>query len=153
MDRAAGDAAIIAVAGCVLLVMAKPGIIGGAPLVATDFPPSRYPTVAVDYLHAHPEAVHGEMFNTFLWGGYLEFALPDRKPFIDSRNVLYGLNLVGDFRTADVPEPGWVAVFAKYNIGWTILPVQHSLNRILELSPDWIQVFSNQQALVFSRAS
>jgi hypothetical protein len=145
IDRTAGNAAMIAVAVCTLLVMSKS--------IRTDFPPSRYPTVAVDYLHAYPDAVHGEMFNTFLWGGYLEFALPERRPFIDSRNVLYGMNLVEDFRTADVPKPGWAAVFAKYNVGWTILPVQHPLNRILELSPDWIRVFSNQQALVFTRAS
>jgi hypothetical protein len=44
-------------------------------------------------------------------------------------------------------------VFAKYNVGWTILPLQHPLNRILELSPHWTRVLSNKQALVFSRVS
>jgi hypothetical protein len=117
----------------------------------TDFPPDRYPTAVVDYLRTHPDAVHGEMFNYFLWGGYLEFALPNRKPFIDSRNDSYGIGLVREFRTANEPKPGWEAVFAKYNVGWTILPVQHPLNRILELSPHWTRVFSNQQALVFAR--
>ena len=80
-------------------------------------------------------------------GGYLEFALPERKPFIDSHNDSYGVGLVREFRTANEPKPGWEAVFAKYNVGWTILPVQHPLNRILELSPHWTRVFSNQQAL------
>ena len=42
---------------------------------------------------------------------------------------------------------------AEYRLGKLILPVQHPLNRILELSPGWSLVFSNQQALVFSRAS
>lgn len=144
---------VIAVVVCMLLVVAKPRIAGGEPLLATDFPPGRYPTAVVDYLRTHPDAVHGEMFNYFLWGGYLELALPERKPFIDSRTDSYGVGLVRDFRTANEPKPGWEAVFARYNVGWTILPVQHPLNRILELSPHWTRVFSNQQALVFLRVS
>jgi hypothetical protein len=147
-----GTAVVIAAVACVMLIMAKPAIAGGAPVLVTDFPPERYPTAVVDYLQAHPDMVRGEMFNYFLWGGYLEFALPKRKPFIDSRNVLYGLNLLHDFRTVDEPKPDWQAVFAKYNVGWTILPARHPLNRILELSPHWSLVFSNQQALVFSYA-
>jgi len=146
----AGTAIVIAVVAGVMLVMAKPAIAGGAPVLVTDFPPDRYPTAVVGYLRAHPDMVRGEMFNYFLWGGYLEFAIPERKPFIDSRNVLYGLNLLHDFRTINEPKPGWQALFARYNVGWTLLPVQHPLNRILELSPHWSLVFSNQQALVFS---
>jgi len=151
LGRTAGDIPIVVAAACVLLVMAKPAVVGGASLLPTDFPPSRYPTSAVNYLRAHPGVVRGEMFNYFLWGGYLEFDFPERRPFIDSRNVMYGLDLTHDFLTVNEPKPGWEAVFAKYNVDWTILPVQHPLNRILELSPQWTLVFSNQLTLVFSR--
>ncbi len=145
LDRAAGSALPIAAALlCVLLILAKSAL-------TTGFPASRYPTDAVAYLREHPEIIHGEMFNTFLWGGYLEFALPERKPFFDAE--FYSVELLRDFQTMDVPQRGWEAVFAKYRIGWTILPVQHPLNRILELSPHWSLVFSNQQALVFSHLS
>jgi len=136
-----------------LAVMAKPALAGGAPLIATDYPSTRYPMAVVDYLRAHPDAVHGEMFNYFLWGGYIEFALPSRKPFIDSRQNCYGIDVFHEFRTADQPKPGWEAVFAKYHVGWTILPVQHPLNRILELSPGWTRVYSDRLTLVFSRVS
>lgn len=145
INRTADAATILAAIVCgVLLIKSR---------IATDFPSDRYPTAAVDYLRAHPEAVHGEMFNALLWGGYMEFYLPGRKPFIDSRNDFYGIDLVRDFAIPDGPKAGWKAVFARYNVGWTILPVQHPLNRILELSPDWTLVFSNQQALVFSHVS
>jgi hypothetical protein len=152
-NQTTGGTTIIAIIVCVLLLMAKPWIVGGAPLLATDFSPNRYPTAAVNYLRAHPDAVRGEMFNALLWGGYIEFYLPERKPFIDSRNDFYGIDLLHDFEVPDGPKAGWETVFAKYHVGWTILPVQHPLNRILELSPDWIPVFSNQQALVFTRVS
>jgi hypothetical protein len=148
------DAAIIVtVAIVVLLIVAKPALAGGAPLYATDYPPSRYPVAAMDYVRTHPNAVHGEMFNYFLWGGYIEFALPQHKPFIDSRNYSYGIDLFHEFRTADEPKPGWEAVFAKYNVGWTILPVQHPLNQILALSPQWTLVYSDRLTLIFSRVS
>ncbi|MGO9244414.1 MAG: hypothetical protein ACLPT4_13620 [Verrucomicrobiia bacterium] len=148
------DATVIATAMIgVLLVLAKPAIAGGASLVPTDFPPDRYPTAAVAYLRAHPESVHGEMFNYFLWGGYFDYVLPERKPFIDSRNDFYGLDLVREFRIVDGPKPGWEAVFARYDVRWTILPVQHPLNRILELSPQWTRVYSNALTLVFTRVS
>ncbi len=151
-DQVAGNVAPIAVVVAIILfVLAKPRIVGGAPLLATDFPSARYPTAAVDYLRAHPRVVHGEMFNLFLWGGYLEFSLPERKPFIDSRNDFYGVELVREFRIVNEPRPGWEKIFEKYNVRWTILPVQHPLNRILELSPSWSPVFSNQQTLVFAR--
>jgi len=145
-NQGAGDAMIIVVLVGMLLLMAKPWII-------TDFPPNRYPVAAVDFVRAHPEIVHGEMYNALLWGGYIEFYLPERKPFIDSRNDFYGIDLVHDFSMLDGPKAGWSTVFARYNVGWTILPVQHPLNRILELSPNWVRVFSNQQTLIFSHVS
>ncbi|MGD1019186.1 MAG: hypothetical protein ABSA12_07685 [Verrucomicrobiia bacterium] len=148
------DVAVIVITAIgVLLIVAKPAIAGGSPLYATDFPSDRYPVAAVEYVRAHPDAVHGEMFNDFLWGGYIEFALPQRKPFIDSRNYSYGLDLFHEFRTVDTPKPGWETVFAKYHVDWTILPPQHPLNQVLRLCPDWHVAFSNRQALVFSRQS
>jgi hypothetical protein len=143
------DVAVIVIAAIsVLLVLAKPTI-----ALATDYPPDRYPVAALDYVRTHPDAVHGEMFNYFLWGGYIEFALPQRKPFIDSRNYSYGIDLFHEFRTANEPKPGWEAVFTKYDVGWTILPVQHPLNQILALSPQWTLVYSNQLTLIFTRVS
>ncbi|HTS19223.1 MAG TPA: hypothetical protein VMP11_16725 [Verrucomicrobiae bacterium] len=153
-DGGWADAAIILTAAFIALgVMAKPILVGGAPLIVTDYPPGRYPVAALDYLREHPDAVRGEMFNYFLWGGYIEFALPQHKPFIDSRNYSYGIDLFHEFRSADEPKPGWEKVFAKYHVGWTILPVQHPLNQILELSSGWTRVYSNQLTLVFSRVS
>ncbi|HXI83501.1 MAG TPA: hypothetical protein VNL17_05355 [Verrucomicrobiae bacterium] len=150
-DGPTSTAIIIAAVVCVTLVMAKPTLAGGGPVLVTDFPPDRYPVEAVDWLRAHPDVVRGEMFNLFLWGGYLEYSLPKYKTFIDSRNDFYGLGLVREFHTASDPKPGWDAVFAKYHVDWTILPVQHPLNQVLQLRQDWQLVFSNSHTLVYSR--
>jgi hypothetical protein len=152
LDRAAGNAAPIGSAIlCMLLILGLPRITGSGQMLATDFPASRYPTDVVAHLRTYPEIVHGEMFNTFFWGGYLEYALPKQKAFFDAE--FYNAELWRDFQIMDQPKPGWQDAFAKYHIGWTLLPVQHPLNRILELNPHWSLVFSNQQALVFSHVS
>jgi hypothetical protein len=152
LDRLAGGALpITAVILGLLFILAAPRITGGDPILTTEFPAGRYPTGVVAHLREHPEIVHGEMFNTFSWGGYLDFALPERRAFFDAE--FYSVELWRDFQTMSEPKRGWEDVFTKYHIGWTILPVQHPLNRILELSPRWSLVFSNQQALVFSQVS
>lgn len=151
INRAADIATIIAVIVCVLLVTSKPGIIGGTSVLTTDFPSNRYPIAAVNWLRAHPEAVHGEMFNHFFWGGYLDFALPERKPFIDSHGDAYGIELVRDFRTANEPKSGWEDVFSKYHVGWTILPHGHALNSLLALRTDWRLVYADEVAVVYGR--
>jgi hypothetical protein len=152
LDRAAGNAVPIGAAiVCMLLILAIPRIAGSDPVLTTEFPSRRYPTGAVTHLREYPEIVHGEMFNSFFWGGYLEFALPERNAFFDAE--FYNVELWRDFQTMDEPKRGWEDAFTKYRIGWTILPLQHPLNRILELNPHWSLVFSNQQTLVFSHVS
>jgi hypothetical protein len=150
-NSASSTAIVIATVVCMTLVMAKPGIAGGAPVLVTDFPPDHYPTDVVDYLRSHPNLVHGKMFSLFIWSGYLEFSFPEHQPFVDSRNDFYGVDVTREFRTANEPKPGWEAVFEKYHVDWTMLPPQHPLNQILQLRPDWQLVFSNHQALVYSR--
>jgi len=107
----------------------------------------------VDYLRTHPETVHGEMFNEDGWGGYLVLYLPEHKVFIDGRNDFYDGALLHEFTDVSHLTPAWEHVLGKYHVGWTILPVQHPLNRILEKQADWQLVLSNRQALVFSHTS
>jgi hypothetical protein len=93
------------------------------------------------------------MFNEDAWGGYLILYLPECKVFIDGRNDFYDEALLHDFTDVSHLTPAWENVLGKYHVGWTILPVQHPLNRILEMKTDWHLVISNQQALVFAHAS
>ncbi len=150
-DPVADAVTVMLVIVCLTLVLAKPAIAGGPPVLVTDFPADRYPTQVVDYLRNHPTAIHDEMFNHLDWGGYLEYALPERKPFIDSRFVFYGVDFTREFLAVNNAEAGWESVFTKYHVGWTLLPQQHPLNQILRLKPDWQLVFSNRQAVVYSR--
>jgi hypothetical protein len=97
--------------------------------------------------------VHGEMFNEDGWGGYFIRYLPEHKVFIDGRDDFYDETLLHEYTEVSHLTPAWENVLGKYHVAWTILPVQHPLNRILEMRTDWQLVFSNQQTIVFSRTS
>jgi hypothetical protein len=145
LDRAAGGAALVlVVVGAIVFAQAR-----GA--IATDVLPDRFPVAAVEWLRAHPDEVSGEMFNDYGWGGYLMLALPERKVFIDGRNDFYGADLVRQFNRVDDLEPGWEDVLRAYDVGWTILPVAHRLNRLLEVHPGWHEEYRDDVTMIFSR--
>jgi hypothetical protein len=142
LDRVAGGWVLgMVVVGAVILVQAQRGI-------ATEVLPSRFPVLAVEFLRKHPDTVRGEMFNDYGWGGYLILTLPERKVFVDGRNDFYGGALIEEFNRADLVQPGWEDVFTKYRVGWTILPVNHPLNQLLALRPDWPVVYADKVAVI-----
>jgi hypothetical protein len=120
--------------------------------VATQLLSSRFPVKAIDWVHANPNAVQGEMFNDYGWGGYLLWALPERKVFIDGRNDFYGAPLMKEFNTVDNVEPEWNDVLNKYKVGWTILPPDRALNRVLALDPGWRLVYTDEVTTIYGRA-
>jgi hypothetical protein len=154
MNRTAGGNGLVAtVLAAMLLILAKPVLVGGHPIVETEISANRFPVATVNYLQAHPQTVHGEMFNEDGWGGYFIRYLPEHKVFIDGRDDFYNATFLHEFTEVSHLTPTWETVLEKYHVGWTILPAQHPLNRILEMRTDWQLVFSNQQTLVFSHGS
>jgi len=134
-----------------MLVMAKPRIVGGQPWLTTDLPAQRFPVAAVEFLRHAPNAVHGEMFNEYTWGGYLIWALPERKVFIHPNLDVYGEELVKQFLVVNNAKDGWEDILKKYHVGWTILPPDHPLNRLLTKHADWKLVYSDAVASIYGR--
>jgi len=135
-----------------ILVLAKPTLLGGRPLLRTELPADRFPAAAVEFLRQSPDAVHGNMFNEYTWGGYLIWALPEKKVFIHPNLNVYGVSLLEDFIAANKADPGWQNILKKYGVGWTILPREHPLNRILGQRADWRLVYSDAVTTVYTRS-
>jgi hypothetical protein len=141
----------VLVVTAMILVVAKPQLFGGQPLLRTELPANRFPVAAVEFLHQSPHVVHGEMFNEYAWGGYLILALPERKVFIHPNLDVYGEKLTKDFLQANGAQPGWEDILNKYHVGWTILPREHPLNRALALQADWTLVYTDPLASIYGR--
>ena len=142
------------VAGCVavlLVVTAKPRLVGGESIVTTDILRNSFPVAAVEFLRANPNAIQGEMFNHYRWGGYLMWAAPEWKVFVDGRGDLYRGNVIEDFCTVDKVALHWEKVLTQHRVGWTILPRAHPLNNLLALSTDWHLVYTDKVATIYGR--
>jgi hypothetical protein len=148
-----GRLLVVGVSVVLLLVMAKPRVMGGEPILATELLTNRFPVAAVQFLRQNPVAVHGEMFNDYGWGGYLILTLPEHKVFVDGRNDFYGPELIQDFDTVNRAHLGWEDVLRKYKVNWTILPRAHPLNELLALHKDWSLSYTDQVAAIYSRRS
>jgi len=134
-----------------ILVLAKPQIVGGRPLLTTELPANRFPVGAVEFLRRSPDAVRGEMFNEYSWGGYFILAMPERKVFIHPNLDVYGEELVRDFLKVNDADSGWDDILKKYHVGWTILPPDHRLSRVLAQRTDWKLVYSDSVASIYGR--
>jgi hypothetical protein len=132
-------------------VLAKPKLVGGEPIVTTDVLSNRFPVAAVRFVTAHPQAVHGEMFNDYGWGGYLMLTMPAHRVFVDGRNDFYGPDLIREFSSVNTVETNWETVLRKYGVGWTILPRAHPLNVLFTLRPDWTLAYTDDVTAIYTR--
>jgi len=137
--------------GQALFVVAVAGVLLTASQRPTEILPDRFPVAAVAKLASGAIPVNGEVFNDYGWGGYLLWALPERKVFIDGRNDFYGKELVDDFNSVDDVQPGWEGVLEKHRVGWTMLSVKHPLNTVLGLHPGWKKVYVDDVAVIYAR--
>lgn len=108
-------------------------------LYTLTLPPAvkaNYPAGAINWLKTNrPE---GRLFNSYNWGGYILWNLPDYPVFIDGRADMYGSNLIAQWQDVangrenaleildswDVNtilmEPGWPILAVLEKEGWTI---------------------------------
>ncbi len=104
-----------AVAAAALLALAVPTDLEAAV-------ESAYPVDAVRWVRAH--GLGARAFNAFEDGGYLLFALPDRRVFIDSRFDLYARGTAFDDYLALRRGERIGEIFARYEIDAAIVPTE-----------------------------
>lgn len=103
------------------------------PLMNARWDSTRLPVAAVAVLRR--EGIPpGRGFNTYEWGGYLEYALPGYHVFIDSRSDVYSSQFLSDYLTMTDVEPGWSRLFDQYHIAWALIPTNAPLRQALALS-------------------
>ncbi|HTS19222.1 MAG TPA: hypothetical protein VMP11_16720 [Verrucomicrobiae bacterium] len=117
----------------------------------TEIPAKKWPVDAVAYIHAHPDQFKGNMFNLYIWGGYLMYALPEHRVFVDGRTDFYGESLIRQYDDTSLLHTNWQQPLAQYRVDWTIMPTDHRLNLALALLPGWHCVYSNEVAAIFRK--
>ncbi len=107
------------------------------------------PVAAVEYLRDNPPS--GNMFNSYNWGGYLMYALPDVPVYVDGRTDLYGDAFLTSYLQAATGADGWRETLDAYDIGFTVIESESGLARALSDEPGWRLAYDDSMAAVFTR--
>jgi hypothetical protein len=106
------------------------------------------PMKAVEWLRANqPEE---RMFNTYNWGGYLQWELPEYSVFIDGRADLYGEKTIRDWWSVVNATDHGLAVLDSWQVNFVILePGWPILEKLTQLG--WHVLYEDNTAIVMGR--
>ncbi|HVC34791.1 MAG TPA: hypothetical protein VNL16_14870 [Chloroflexota bacterium] len=125
------------------------GEIAGFPLVDARFEPSVFPVAAVQ--RARAAHLTGRIFNEFEWGGYLLYAWPEQKVFIDGQTDLYGETLTRTYAQIVDLDPGWRDALRSWDVSLVIVPADSALAAELEREPHWSVWYRDKTAEILQR--
>jgi hypothetical protein len=92
------------------------------------------------------------VLNGYSMGGPL--ILAGVRPYIDGRGDMYGDALVSDYVRINGGDRGaFDQAVRQWNIRWAILPQQSRLTPVLDSSPDWQRIASDQAGVVYLRTA
>jgi len=92
------------------------------------------------------------MYNTYGYGGYLIWALPEQKVFIDGRGDLYERGgTLSDYSEVARLETAAFAVLRSYRIQSCLLRRSEPLATVLGNDSDWHKEYSDDISVLFVR--
>jgi hypothetical protein len=109
-----------------------------------------FPTQALGFVMSHGLA--GErMFNYYGWGGYLAWAQPEVKTFIDSRTDIFEYTgVLKDYLDATGLKDT-LNVLDRRQVQWVLFPSQDPLSYFLAHTDNWRVVYNDGVAEIFER--
>jgi hypothetical protein len=93
------------------------------------------------------------MFNSYNWGGYLMFAVPEYPVFTDGRTDLYDDDFLRAFLNTWYGRPGWEDTLDEYGIGFVVVEAGGSMANAMRLDADWREAYRDDVAVVYVRAA
>jgi hypothetical protein len=96
------------------------GRVAGRELVLDRLDPEVFPIGVVE--RARAGGAHGRLFHEFIWGGYVLYAWPEQKVFIDGGTDFYGPDLMRTYMDVSGLQPGWRDTLATRGIDLVLMP-------------------------------
>jgi LPXTG-motif cell wall-anchored protein len=110
-----------------------------------------FPVAAVSWLKDHD--TDARFFNKFEWGGYLGLLIPDRPNFIDGRADVYGDAVIREYVSVIGLDGSPEAILDKYSVNRELYPPGTALANWLDDQSSWRRVYTDDVAVVWSRAN
>jgi hypothetical protein len=104
---------------------------------------------AVEYLKV--EKPPGKLFNSYNWGGYLIWALPEYPVFVDGRTDLYNDELIEQWMEIMNAKKGWQVLLARFGIGVILIENGSTLDRALQVERGWERIYKDPLAVIYKK--
>lgn len=108
-----------------------------------------FPVRAVNFLRRNPQP--GPLYNTFDWGGFLMWYMPQYPVAIDGRNDLYGDGLDERFFRTQSGDLSYKTDPALNEAGVILLRKTDGLVYSLSLDPNFQRIYEDELATIFVR--
>jgi hypothetical protein len=103
------------------------------------------PVAAVDHLAAHP--VPGGLFNSYNFGSYLLWQLPDSPVFVDGRTDLYNDEILDQYLTVIRAQEGWRDILERWQIHVVFIEPSTPILQLLA-AEGWTVYYEDSQAVI-----
>lgn len=104
------------------------------------------PLGAVRFLDVHQPP--GELFNSYNWGGFLIWELPEYPVFADGRTDLYGDELLGEWLSIANAEDGWQAKLQERGVRLVLLEPSWALSKLLPAA-GWQLLYADELSVLY----
>jgi hypothetical protein len=112
------------------------------------------PTAAVEWLKAHPD-LPGPLWSEIGFSSYLEFALPERPTWIDTRFEVFPPGQWQAYQDSSEARYNWPALLDASGANLLLVSVQNQprLLEALALAPAWCELYRDEAAVLYQRGA
>lgn len=125
------------------------GRVGGHRWIADDFSAERMPVRAV--AAARAARLSGHLFADFTYGGYILYAWPEQRVFIDGGVDFYGGGLMRDYAVIRGVRPGWRQLVQRWDLALMLLRPAAPVAAELVHDGGWTYWYCDPQAVIIVR--
>jgi hypothetical protein len=147
---AVGPWSAAATMGLILLAL-NGGVFRGASVIPPRFDTEVFPVEAVE--RARAAGLEGRIFSEFAWGGYLLYAWPEQKVFIDGGTDFYGEDVMRAFLEVQALQPGWREALQRWDVSLALLTPKSPLAHELSREPGWSIWYCDTTAVFLRKGS
>jgi hypothetical protein len=109
------------------------------------------PVKAVEFIRR--TGLTGRMLNEYEYGGYLIWAAPEHKVFVDGRSDVYDwtgvLREYGAWATLQADPQ---VLLDKYRIDFCLMSRTAPMSRVLPYLPGWKMIYSDELSMIFAKS-
>ena len=106
------------------------------------------PVKAVEFIRR--TGLSGRMLNEYGYGGYLIWALPEHKVFMDGRADVYEwTGVLDEFAAWTLLREDPNILLNKYRIDFCLLSKDAPMSRVLPYLPGWKSIYSDERSVIF----